>query len=481
LNMQVGTIADASSELGQWEQSFRDHVADIPTMKIDQLHYTESAERLRKLLQSGLLRQTDLRDHPDRFFIAHRIMSEWATQLGPGFGIRFTVQFNLFAGTIVELGGEEQLELLEQMQQRGVLGCFALTEKLAGVNSGLVVNTTCTWQPDSQTFVLNSPNADAHKNWISQGCSADACVVVADLIIGGKSHGPHAFLMEFRKEGQLVPGVTIGDMGEKTIGNDLDNAWIQFDNIELPKNAMLNRYCDISADNTYLQKVKGIKSFDMIGQRLYSGRTVIAASTLVFTRTLFASTKAYSDAKKCWVPKNKPPASLSSTAPQLDDLYLEADARLTVMETMMSKIEEQLGATLSAGKPASMSLVEAVTVAKVKCIETSIELCFRLKQEVGSYALMGGSGFEKMDYLNCCKFAEGDSRILMQKIARDRLMAFKKEQTGSEQEMMLCMELGQSLMEGGMPAWVESFKKVYMLSEAVMDRVVHEWVPESKL
>jgi len=43
------------------------------------------------------------------------------------------------------------------------------------------------------------------------------------------------------------------------------------------------------------------------------------------------------------------------------------------------------------------------------------------------------------------------------------------------------MELGQALMEGGMPAWVKSFKKVYMLSEAVMDRVVHEWVPESKL
>ena len=53
------------------------------------------------------------------------------------------------------------------------------------------------------------------------------------------------------------------------------------------------------------------------------------------------------------------------------------------METMMSKIEEQLGATLSAGshqlclvqpeltagKPASMSLVEAVTVAKVRRVD----------------------------------------------------------------------------------------------------------------
>ena len=27
--------------------------------------------------------------------------------------------------------------------------------------------------------------------------------------------------------GQLVKGVTVGDMGDKTIGNDLDNAWIQ--------------------------------------------------------------------------------------------------------------------------------------------------------------------------------------------------------------------------------------------------------------
>jgi hypothetical protein len=30
-------------------------------------------------------------------------------------------------------------------------------------------------------------------------------------------------------EGELVEGVTTGDMGPKTIGNDLDNAWIKFD------------------------------------------------------------------------------------------------------------------------------------------------------------------------------------------------------------------------------------------------------------
>lgn len=31
------------------------------------------------------------------------------------------------------------------MQEKGELGCFGLTEKFAGVNSGLIVNTTAEW------------------------------------------------------------------------------------------------------------------------------------------------------------------------------------------------------------------------------------------------------------------------------------------------------------------------------------------------
>jgi acyl-CoA oxidase len=53
-------------------------------------------------------------------------------------------------------------------------------------------------------------------------------VVVADLLLDGTSFGPHAFLLSLRQgqEGPLVPGVTVGDMGPKTVGNDLDNAWV---------------------------------------------------------------------------------------------------------------------------------------------------------------------------------------------------------------------------------------------------------------
>jgi acyl-CoA oxidase len=45
---------------------------------------------------------------------------------------------------------------------------------------------------------------------------------------------------------------------------------------------------------------------------------------------------------------------------------------------------------------------------------------------VGSYALMDGTGFGHTDFLQCCKFAEGDSRILSQKLSRDAFGEFTK-------------------------------------------------------
>lgn len=453
----------------EWQQAWRTHTQDLLELGSD-IHFTTSAEHLRRLMREGPLSLTDLRDKPERFFLAHRLLSEYATRLGPGFGIRMTVQVNLFAGTILALGNKDQVAKLNEYQANGQLGCFCLTERLAGVNSGLVVNTTAVWDEQKQMFCINCPDEGAHKNWISQGLTADLAVVVATLFVKGKSHGPHAFVMELRQNGQLIPGVTAEDMGGKTIGNDLDNARIAFSNIWLPYEALLDRHAGIK-DNEYYQAKAGITNMDMIGQRLYTGRTVIADSTLVFTRCLYEQSRKYADNKSCWHPSGK---VALSTVPQLNVLYGEAEREMQRVEKLRDAVTTQLCECLRADKLPSPQLVEMIAAFKVKAIETSISLCFRLKQELGSYALMGGTGFEKMDYLQCCKFAEGDSRILMQKLSRDRLQAFQKKQEGTEAEYKACMELGQKLMTGGKKAWNENWKLVYGLADLVIERVTDE-------
>lgn len=114
-------------------------------------------------------------------------------------------------------------------------------------------------------------------------------------------------------------------------------------------------------------------------------------------------------------------------------------------------------------------------------MEESIEMCFRLKQEVGSFALMADSGHGNMDFLQACKFAEGDSRILMQKMARDRLKQFASTGGGdgsfSADEKKLCGKLGASMAAAAkagtdkMEAWDNEWRTVYDLANAVIERV----------
>ena len=95
---------------------------------------------------------------------------------------------------------------------------------------------------------------------------------------------------------------------------------------------------------------------------------------------------------------------------------------------------------------------------------------------------MADSGHGNMDFLQACKFAEGDSRILMQKMARDRLKEFgsigsSSDGDFSDDEKRLCTQLGQSMakaLKAGtakQEAWDKEWKTVYALADAVIERV----------
>jgi hypothetical protein len=158
--------------------------------------------------------------------------------------------------------------------------------------------------------------------------------------------GPHGFLIRMRNEdGSLMEGITVGDMGKKSlgIGDDLDNAWIAFDNCMMPYSTLLNKHCSIEND-TYILRTKGVRGIDFIGQRLYTGRTVIAESALVFTQTLFNKTKAYTDVKTVWSPNGRKPLSSIS---QLRALYNVADEKLSALFAFIHEVEIALGRVMS--------------------------------------------------------------------------------------------------------------------------------------
>ena len=79
------------------------------------------------------------------------------------------------------------------------------------------LETTATYDVNTQEFVINSPTLTSSKWWIGGlGVAANHAMVMARLISNGKDYGPHPFIVQIRdlKTHEPLPGVTVGDIGK---------------------------------------------------------------------------------------------------------------------------------------------------------------------------------------------------------------------------------------------------------------------------
>lgn len=82
------------------------------------------------------------------------------------------------------------------------------------------------------------------KFWIGAAANvANMSVIWAQLFIEGKPYGVHAYLVPLRdrRTHKLLPGVLIGDCGPKNGHNLIDNGFMMFDNVRIPKDYQLDR------------------------------------------------------------------------------------------------------------------------------------------------------------------------------------------------------------------------------------------------
>ena len=165
------------------------------------------------------------------------------------------LHLGMFIPTIQGQADEEQKKFwMPRCVALKIIGTYAQTELGHGTYiRGL--ETTATYDPSTEQFVIHSPTLTSTKWWPGgMGKTATHAIVMARLVTHrGEDKGPHAFVVQIRanEDHATMPGVTAGDIGPKMGYNAVDNGYLRFDHVRVPRRAMLMKHAAMAKDGTY--------------------------------------------------------------------------------------------------------------------------------------------------------------------------------------------------------------------------------------
>ncbi|KAL4570945.1 hypothetical protein LXL04_026610 [Taraxacum kok-saghyz] len=336
------------------------------------------------------------------------------------------LHWGMFIPAIEGQGTEEQkqkwLPLAKKMQ---IIGCYAQTELGHGSNvQGL--ETTATFDPQTDEFVLHSPTLTSSKWWPGGlGKVSTHAIVYARLIVGGQFHGVHGFIVQLRslEDHSPVDGITVGDIGLKFGNgayNTMDNGVLRFDHVRIPRNQMLMRVSQVTKEGEIMQS--DVPRQLIYGTMVYVRQTIVADASKALSRAVCIATR-YSAVRRQFGSRNGGPETqvidYKTQQNRLFPLLASAYAFRFVgewLKWLYMDVKQRLAAndfsTLPEAHACTAGLKSLTTTATADGIEECRKLC-------GGHGYLVSSGLPELFavYIPACTY-EGDNVVLLLQVAR---------------------------------------------------------------
>ncbi|CAL5441983.1 unnamed protein product [Camellia sinensis] len=424
---------------------------DVDAMKIvwaGSRHAFEVSDRISKLVAADPLASVKITDLCLAEMSYSKILLEKQLMLGKGSlssisleeaaKLRFYVDepaytdlhWGMFVPAIKGQGTEEQqqkwLPLAYKMQ---IIGCYAQTELGHGSNvQGL--ETTATFDPQTDEFVIHSPTLTSSKWWPGGlGKVSTHGVIYARLITDGRDHGVHGFIVQLRslEDHSPLPGITVGDIGMKFGNgayNTMDNGVLRFDHVRIPRDQMLMRVSQVTREGKYMQS--DVPRQLVYGTMVYVRQTIVADASCALSRAVCIATR-YSAVRRQFGSQNGGPESqegikvinYKTQQNRLFPLLASAYAFRFVGEWLKwlytdvtQRLQTNDFSTLPEAHACTAGLKSVTTTATADGIEECRKLC-------GGHGYLCTSGLPELFavYVPACTY-EGDNIVLLLQVAR---------------------------------------------------------------
>jgi acyl-CoA oxidase len=373
-----------------------------------------------------------------------------------GFGdlsllVKFGVQFGLWGGAVQQLGTRRHHErYLKPTATLELPGCFAMTESSHGSNVQ-ELQTTATYDPEREQFVICTRGEGANKDYIGNAaCHGRVAAVFAQLIVAGERHGVHALVVPLRDDhGDLCPGIRIEDCGPKMGLNGVDNGRIWFDDVRVPREALLNRYGEVDEQGRYQSPIDDAdkRFFTMLGT-LVQGRVCISGASVSAAKSALAIAVRYGLRRRQFGPPGEDEVVVLDYRTHQRRL-MPLLAKTYALHFGQGELLEKFNTVMRAGDDAERERRELETLAAgmkataswhaIETIQSCRECC-------------GGAG-----YLSVNRFAalrndtdvfstfEGDNTVLMMLVAKGLLTDFKDQFSDFNPREMVTFVAGQAV------------------------------------
>uniref|UniRef100_A0A4W5RKU6 Acyl-coenzyme A oxidase n=1 Tax=Hucho hucho TaxID=62062 RepID=A0A4W5RKU6_9TELE len=346
------------------------------------------------------------------------------------------LHFIMFLPTLYTNCNKEQFKkwvpLAESLK---ALGTYAQTEMGHGTHlRGL--ETTATYDPATQEFVMNSPTITSIKWWPGGlGKTSNHAIVLAQLHTQGKCHGLQAFIVPLRSMNTHIPlpGVVVGDIGPKFGFDEVDNGYLKLENVRIPRDHMLMKYAKVEADGTYVKPPSAKLTY----------------GTMVFIRSMIVGEAGHALAKSCTIAiryssvRHQSEIRPGEPEPQIMDYQTQQYKLFPLLATAyaykfvgqyMNQVYHRITGDISQGDFSELPELHALS-AGLKAFTTwtasaGIEVC---------RMACGGHGYSRcsalpdiyVNFVPTCTY-EGENTVMMLQTARFLIKSYRQASAGHQ-------------------------------------------------